>query len=203
MKAFLIAYCGSWLVGKTSNMEILHKSSLKHSEIASDFRLEYTTNTHPFLFKKFQDKSTLKSHYIASTLSFQMMMDFHRREISLKVTMLPTFACREADSVEAEKKIRQNILSQVDGLIWVIDSQKYRVEHNKDFWKELQNISTIEYIPLVIQYNKRDLPHILSIHDLSLIFNPDKKYSEYEAITIKGKGVLQTLEGLLEKFVKI
>src|SRR6185503_12224272 len=49
--------------------------------------------------------------------------------------------------------------------------------------------------PLVIQYNKRDLPGALSIAELNSKVNP-YGCPTFEAVAVKGEGVMQTLKGI-------
>ena len=48
-------------------------------------------------------------------------------------------------------------------------------------------------IPLVFQYNKRDISNAASVQELEMSFNP-KKYPHFEAVANRGEGVMETLE---------
>ncbi len=96
---------------------------------------------------------------------------------------------------EASRKL---ILRGVDGLVFVADSQVQRMESNLESFKSLEsNIDEHGYnlkkIPLVMQWNKRDLPNITSTQNLEKELN---KYDvpAFEATAIQGIGVFETLK---------
>ncbi|TFH55282.1 MAG: gliding-motility protein MglA, partial [Gemmatimonadales bacterium] len=72
---------------------------------------------------------------------------------------------------------RRLILKGVDGLIFVADSQRSRLEANIEAMHNLyENMESygydVETIPFVIQYNKRDLPDTMSVEELRAVLNP-------------------------------
>ena len=102
---------------------------------------------------------------------------------------------------------RKLILRGVDGIVFVADSQTSRYDANIESLYNLHdNLEEyklrIEDIPFVIQYNKRDMPEIISIDDLNQELNPEG-YPAYEAIAVNGDGVFDTLKavakGVLQK----
>jgi len=102
---------------------------------------------------------------------------------------------------EASRKL---ILRGVDGVIFVADSQVERMEANLESLKSLEKNLTeqgydISKIPLVMQWNKRDLPNTTSINDLHKALN---KWGvpEFEAVAMKGTGVFDTLK-MISKLV--
>ncbi len=92
---------------------------------------------------------------------------------------------------------RRAVLTGADGVVFVVDSQAEKLDENlfslKDMEENLRYYGKrIETIPLVVQYNKRDLPNILSIEDLNQKINRfNVPYNESVAIT--GQGVFETL----------
>ncbi len=95
---------------------------------------------------------------------------------------------------------RKLVLRSVDGIVFVADSQVPMLDANIESLNNLkENLSeykvSIDEIPLVFQYNKRDLKNILSVEELNRILNP-KNYPYYEAAAIYGKGVFETLKGI-------
>ena len=81
---------------------------------------------------------------------------------------------------------RKLIMKMLDGIIFVADSQKERMEENINSLRNLevnlrQQGMDITEIPLVIQYNKRDLPNAMSIEEMRKELN---KYNapEFEAV---------------------
>ncbi len=102
---------------------------------------------------------------------------------------------------EASRKL---ILRGVDGVIFVADSQVERMEANLESLRSLEKNLTeqgydISKIPLVMQWNKRDLPNATSVNDLHKSLN---KWAvpEYEAVAMKGTGVFDTLK-MISKLV--
>jgi signal recognition particle receptor subunit beta len=96
---------------------------------------------------------------------------------------------------EASRKL---ILRGVDGIVFVADSQVERMEANIESLKSLEkNLIDqgydIEKVPLVLQWNKRDLPNITSVKDLHDTLNK-WNVPEFEATAVKGSGVFDTLK---------
>jgi signal recognition particle receptor subunit beta len=96
---------------------------------------------------------------------------------------------------EASRKL---ILRGVDGIVFVADSQVERMEANIESLKSLEkNLLEQGYemdkIPLVFQWNKRDLPNTTSIKDLHESLNKIGA-QEFEGVAVKGTGVFETLK---------
>jgi len=102
---------------------------------------------------------------------------------------------------EASRKL---ILKGADGVVFVADSQLERMEANiqslADMRQHLgdQGIDP-DKIPLVIQYNKRDLPNAIPIDELQKALNP-RNLPWFEAVAPQGTGVFETLKAIA-KFV--
>jgi signal recognition particle receptor subunit beta len=96
---------------------------------------------------------------------------------------------------------RKLVLKGVDGIVFVADSQKAMKEANVESLNNLRtNLAEIglqlEELPLVFQYNKRDLSNILSMEDLDTSLNPHKASESYEACAVLGQGVFETLKAI-------
>jgi signal recognition particle receptor subunit beta len=95
---------------------------------------------------------------------------------------------------------RQLVLRHVDGVVFVVDSQATRIEANVD---SIRNLETNlrkqgddpDVMPLVVQYNKRDLPNAIPMAELEEALNPTKVPS-FEAVAPKGVGVFDTLKAV-------
>lgn len=92
---------------------------------------------------------------------------------------------------------RQFILKGVDGIVFVLDSQRERLEANLESYESLEsNLETQGYdlnkIPVVLQFNKRDLASATPTVELSQSFNR-LGAPEFEAVASKGIGVFETL----------
>jgi mutual gliding-motility protein MglA len=101
---------------------------------------------------------------------------------------------------------RRLILKGVDGIVFVADSQASRAEANIESMHNLyENLETYGYdlqsIPFAIQYNKRDLPDILSLEELRAQINP-MGVADFEGTAIEGKGVFETLSCVSKLVVK-
>jgi signal recognition particle receptor subunit beta len=101
---------------------------------------------------------------------------------------------------------RKLVLKNVDGIIFIADSLEIRQKENflslKDLQQNLreQNMSIL-HIPLVIQYNKRDLGQqgipIMPIELMERNLNSKLKVPSFEASAVKGEGVVDTLRKCL------
>jgi hypothetical protein len=96
---------------------------------------------------------------------------------------------------------RKLVLKGVDGIVFVADSQRAMREANIESLTNLRaNLAEIglnlEEIPVVLQYNKRDLANLLSVGDLDADLNPEGRHESYEASAILGQGVFETLKAI-------
>ncbi len=92
---------------------------------------------------------------------------------------------------------RKAVLTGVDGIIFVADSQRSMTRENIESFQNLkENLQyynrNLENIPLIIQYNKRDMPDVLSIEELNKQLNPGS-LPFFESAAVNGTGVLPTL----------
>jgi hypothetical protein len=95
---------------------------------------------------------------------------------------------------------RKLILKGVDGLVFVVDSQIERVEDNLDSLENLKvNLRSQGYefnsLPMVLQYNKRDLPNIVPVDELERQLN-HRDDPAFEAIATEGVGVFDILRAI-------
>ena len=96
---------------------------------------------------------------------------------------------------------RKLVLKGVDGIVFVADSQRAMRDANVESLANLKtNLAEIgvklDEIPLVLQYNKRDLANILSLAELEDSLNPEKLFESYEACAVLGQGVFETLKAI-------
>ena len=101
---------------------------------------------------------------------------------------------------------RRLVLRGVDGIVFVADSMAVRRKHNMLSLKNLQdNLATykksIFKMPLVLQYNKRDLADegipLLPIETMEKDLNSQLKAPAFEASALKGKNVAETLKKII------
>lgn len=179
---FKVVYYGPGLGGKTTNLEYIYNS------IAPSYKgkmISLTTNEERTLFFDF--------------------LPLELGKIRGFTTRFHLYTVPGQEYYEASRKL---ILKGVDGVIFVADSQEWRLKENLDSYKELLD-RIEEYkldfstLPCVIQYNKRDLANISSVYSLEKVVNIYKK-PYFEAIAIEGKAVFATIRTLcrfiIEKF---
>ena len=102
---------------------------------------------------------------------------------------------------------RKLILKGLDGVVFVVDSQADRLEENiasmKNLEKNLEQQGyNIKEIPLVIQYNKRDLPSSMPIAELRRHVNKHNA-PEVEAVAFEGKGVLDSFKMVSKNVIQV
>lgn len=102
---------------------------------------------------------------------------------------------------------RKLILKGIDGVIFVADSQEERMEENLQAIKNLErNLEQqgydIRQVPLIIQYNKRDLPNVMKVQEMRSQLNvygaPD-----FEAVANEGKGVFESLKTISKSIIGV
>jgi hypothetical protein len=98
------------------------------------------------------------------------------------------------------------VLKGADAVCFVCDSQEAMLDANLESYENMrQNLEANEIdpdeIPVVLQYNKRDLPNALPIEILNERINPHN-YPFYEAIAVKGVGVEDTLKAVTKLVFK-
>ncbi len=102
---------------------------------------------------------------------------------------------------------RKLVLKGVDGLVFVADSQRPMREANIESFESLiDNLKELDVdvdeLPLVLQYNKRDLKNILAIEELNSDLNPNRTYPFFESEAINGVGVFETLKEITKVTLK-
>jgi mutual gliding-motility protein MglA len=173
-----IVYYGPGLSGKTTNLQIIHrKIPLDHK---SDM-VSLATETDRTLFFDFLplDLGTIKGF----STKFQL------------------YTVPGQVYYNATRKL---VLRGVDGVVFVADSAPDKIPENLESFQNLEdNLAEYHYkreeIPIIIQYNKRDLPNALSIPELQQQIN---KYNlpYTESVANKGIGVFDALK-LMGKIV--
>jgi mutual gliding-motility protein MglA len=101
---------------------------------------------------------------------------------------------------------RRLILKGVDGIVFVADSQAERMDANIAAMQNLyENLADYGYdpvnIPIVLQWNKRDLPTAVSEQELNDNLNPDN-LPAFGAVAVTGEGVFETLKAVSKAVIK-
>lgn len=101
---------------------------------------------------------------------------------------------------------RKLVLKGVDAVVFVADSQEPMLDANIESFENLEenlrehNLD-VSSIPLVLQYNKRDLPNTLPVAELDRYLNKHG-FPRFEAVATVGKGVLTTLKEISKLTLK-
>ncbi|MFO0696744.1 MAG: GTPase domain-containing protein [Polyangiales bacterium] len=169
-----IVYYGPGLCGKTTNLQWIYQ---KTNPEAKGKMISLATETERTLFFDFLPLALgeirgFKTRFHLYTVPGQVFYD-------------------------ASRKL---ILKGVDGVVFVADSQIARMEANIE---SLENLRTnlaeqgysLDKIPYVIQYNKRDMPSVASVEELEQLMNPNKVPS-FPAVAATGEGVFETLKAV-------
>ena len=167
-----IVYYGPGLCGKTTNLQYIYA---KTNPEAKGKMISLATETERTLFFDF--------------LPLQL------GEIGGFKTRFHLYTVPGQVYYDASRKL---ILKGVDGVVFVADSQVGRMEANEESVENLQtNLAehgySLDKIPYIVQYNKRDLPEIASVEELRALLNP-MNVPDFEAVARTGKGVFETLK---------
>lgn len=175
-----IVYYGPGLSGKTTNLSYIYN------------------NINPALRS---DLITLKTKE-ERTLFF----DFLQIEIGRILGKKPRFNLYTVPGQVYYRQSRRLILTGVDGIVFVADSQVGRLDDNLDSLFDLENnlISmgqTLKDIPFVIQFNKWDLTNIYDLATLQERLN-FYQVPHFKSVATKGIGVLETLKTIINEVME-
>jgi len=95
---------------------------------------------------------------------------------------------------------RKLVLKGVDGVVFVADSQRAMLQANVESFRNLEeNLAemglAVDTLPLVLQFNKRDLADICSVDEMNAALNRHN-WPYFEASAVSGAGVFETLKGI-------
>jgi signal recognition particle receptor subunit beta len=96
---------------------------------------------------------------------------------------------------------RRLVLQGADAIAFIADSQISETEHNAASFLDLrQNLAelglSLKQLPVVIQFNKRDLPRVRSDEEIGALSRRGRE-PVFKAAAVQGQGVLETFFGLL------
>jgi mutual gliding-motility protein MglA len=172
-----LVYYGPALSGKTTNLQSLHVLA----DAGARGRL-MTLET--------RDDRTL--FFDMLPLTFQA-----EKEISIRIKLFTV------PGQVIHGSTRRLVLQGADGVAFIADSQLAETENNAAAFVDLRenlkaNGLKIGQMPLVIQFNKRDLPGVRSDAELVELARRGKE-PVFPAIALSGQGVLETFMGLLNR----
>jgi signal transduction histidine kinase/signal recognition particle receptor subunit beta len=94
------------------------------------------------------------------------------------------------------RQMRKYVLQGADAVVFVVDSQRCRLQENVESLQSLrENLraasGTSEDIPIVVQYNKRDLPDVLGEAELDRAFRFRPDIAAFPTVATEGQGVFE------------
>jgi len=101
---------------------------------------------------------------------------------------------------------RKLILRGVDGIVFVADSSESRFDANIEALYNLhENLKeydlSLDEIPFVMQWNKRDMPDAIPVDELNAELNPEG-FENFEAVAVNGVGVFDTLKCVAKQVLR-
>jgi signal recognition particle receptor subunit beta len=172
-----IVYYGPGLCGKTTNLQHIFESTAPQSR---GKLISLATETDRTLFFDFMPLE------LGTVRGFKTR--FHLYTVPGQVFY------------DASRKL---ILKGVDGVVFVADSQEERMDANVESLYNLEeNLQAQGYdlmkLPYVLQLNKRDLPNVIPVEDLTAELRR-KEEPIVEAVASSGAGVFDTLKAVAKQ----
>jgi len=169
-----IVYYGPGMSGKTTNLELVH------AKAPTDHRGELTS--------------------IATTGERTLYFDYMPLDLGQIAGISTKFQLYTVPGQIYYKSTRRLVLQGVDGIVFVADSSREKMRENQESMADLEDNlkemgKTVKDVPIVIQYNKRDLEDAMSVEELEAELNPHG-FPMSEAVATKGEGVFPTLKQL-------
>jgi signal recognition particle receptor subunit beta len=171
-----LVYYGPGLGGKTSNLEHIHRAT------RADMRGKLIT----------------LNDAAERTLFFDLLpMELGQyRGYTVRVHL-----CTVPGQM-ANDRVRRLVLRHVDGIVMVVDSQHQRLAENLESIRNLENNLRLQgedpaTLPLVVQYNKRDLPTAAGVATLRQVLGVPREIPQLEAVAVEGQGVFETFKAIL------
>jgi len=111
-----------------------------------------------------------------------------------------------APSGAEQAPTRKQLLDRVDGIVFVADARRERLAENLASFEELRTALAAygrspERVPLVIQYNKRDLSDPFALEELHRKLGL-RGVAAFEAVARDGSAVLQTLTTISKRVIR-
>ena len=172
-----IVYYGPGLCGKTTNLQYIYDSTAPQ---AKGKLISLATETDRTLFFDFMPLE------LGTVRGFKTR--FHLYTVPGQVYY------------DASRKL---ILKGVDGVVFVADSQEERMDANIEALYNLEeNLQTQGFnlmeLPYVLQLNKRDLPNVIPVDELTAELQK-KGEPTFEAVATNGEGVFDTLKAVAKQ----
>jgi signal recognition particle receptor subunit beta len=172
-----LVYYGPALSGKTTNLQAMHDL------VAAESRGRLMT-------LETRDDRTLFFDMLPLTLQSSRGV-----QVRIKLFTVPGQVIHNAT--------RRLVLQGADGIAFIADSQRVETKANQVAFLNMQenlkeNSIDPEQMPVVIQFNKRDLPDVRTDAEIAQLAKRGRE-KVYKAIALRGTGVLETFYGLMEQ----
>lgn len=169
-----IVYYGTGLGGKTTNLKYIH------SQLAPSTRGELIS--------------------LATETERTLFFDFLPLDLGSVQGFKTRFSLYTVPGQVEYNASRKLILNGVDGIIFVADSDMMRAKENAESLQNMiDNLAeynlTLDNIPWVLQYNKRDLANAMSVERMERDLNL-RGIPSFEAVASEGLGVFATLKAI-------
>lgn len=174
-----IVYYGPAMSGKTTNIEQIHK------------RIDPNNRSNLVSLKTNDDRT--------------LFFDFMQFELGKICGMAPCIQLYTVPGQEYYKASRKLVLRGADGVVFVADSSAARIGDNLESWLDMDSALAemnhpIGKIPLVVQYNKRDLADAVPVINLQKSLGVGE-FPQFEAVAFNGEGVFNTLKSIVNDVI--
>jgi signal recognition particle receptor subunit beta len=173
-----IVYYGPGLSGKTTNLQVIHR------KVPPEYKSDMVS--------------------LATETDRTLFFDFLPLDLGKIKGFATKFQLYTVPGQVYYNATRKLVLRGVDGVVFVADSAPDKMQENLESFQNLEeNLAEYGYkresVPIILQYNKRDLPNALPVEEINRQFN---KYNlpVTEAVANKGVGVFDALK-LIGKIV--
>lgn len=176
-----IVYYGPAMSGKTTNLEKIY------AHIDPRYRSDLVS------LKTYEDRT--------------LFFDFLQLEMGKVGALTPKLHLYTVPGQTYYEASRKLVLRGSDGVVFVADSAFDRMDDNLESWKSMRSHLTsmhipINQLPLVIQFNKQDLPNALSPEIIKTVLATNGQPS-FSAVAINCEGVLDTLKAIVKSVLTI
>lgn len=176
-----IVYYGPGLSGKTTNLQYLHSI--------------------------FEPSKRGKLISLATEADRTLFFDFLPVELGKINDFSIRFQLYTVPGQVRYNATRKLVLKGADAVVFVADSQREMREQNLESIRNMRenlianNINPDE-IPIMLQFNKRDLSNIDSVEELNSYLNEQGRYEFKEAVAVNGTGVEDTFRRINQLVIK-
>jgi len=164
-----------------------------------------TTNIQ-YVYEKLAPETKGKLVTLATEMDRTLFLDFLPLELGEVKGFKTRFHLYTVPGQVYYNASRKLILRGVDGIVFVADSSEARFDANIEALYNLhENLKeydlSLDEIPFVIQWNKRDMPDAIPVDELNQELNPEG-YENFEAVAVNGVGVFDTLKCVAKQVLR-